>query len=357
MRALLLLLVLLATAPTGSAEVIRVGIHDKPPFATKNSAGNWEGLAVDLWTGIAARTGLSTEFVELPFAEILPAIAAGRVDVGAGEIDVTADRARLVEFTQPYLTSEIGVVVRADSWHPDWAALARDFLNWTLVQVVLGIVAGMLLVSLLIWWLERHHHVGHFRGGLTGFGSALWFTAVTMTTVGYGDKTPSTLTGRIVSFFWMIVGVLLIGAFTAAVASSVAAAKVNESVTRASDLRRLVCGVLEGSDSSNVLREDGISSRPFSTIEEALAALAERRIDAVVADRTSLAWLLGKPGEEQRPVRLRLAPLTLRQTFLAVPLRRDLASRAAINVALLEVISSPAWRVTLQRWLGANAPN
>ncbi len=51
-------------------------------------------------------------------------------------------------------------------------------------------------------------------------GSALWFAAVTMTTVGYGDKTPQTPLGRFLAFLWMFFGILLVSAFTGAFASS-----------------------------------------------------------------------------------------------------------------------------------------
>ena len=48
---------------------------------------------------------------------------------------------------------------------------------------------------------------------------ALWWSVVTMATVGYGDKYPVTVMGRIVATFLMIDGVGLFGTFTAYVAS------------------------------------------------------------------------------------------------------------------------------------------
>jgi len=48
---------------------------------------------------------------------------------------------------------------------------------------------------------------------------ALWWSIVTITTVGYGDKYPVTFAGRIVGVVLMITGVGLFGTFTAYVAS------------------------------------------------------------------------------------------------------------------------------------------
>lgn len=54
---------------------------------------------------------------------------------------------------------------------------------------------------------------------LTTFGDALWWASTTVTTVGYGDRFPVTLEGRLVAVALMLVGIGLVGAVTAAVAT------------------------------------------------------------------------------------------------------------------------------------------
>ena len=51
------------------------------------------------------------------------------------------------------------------------------------------------------------------------FGDALWWSATTVTTVGYGDHFPVTTTGRFVAVALMVVGIACIGAITAGVAA------------------------------------------------------------------------------------------------------------------------------------------
>jgi voltage-gated potassium channel len=51
------------------------------------------------------------------------------------------------------------------------------------------------------------------------FGDALWWSATTVTTVGYGDHYPVTTAGRFVAVGLMIVGIATVGAVTAAVAA------------------------------------------------------------------------------------------------------------------------------------------
>ena len=51
------------------------------------------------------------------------------------------------------------------------------------------------------------------------FGEALWFTLQTVTTVGYGDDTPTSVVGRVVASVVMLVSIGLISVITAAVTS------------------------------------------------------------------------------------------------------------------------------------------
>jgi voltage-gated potassium channel len=82
---------------------------------------------------------------------------------------------------------------------------------------------------------------------ITGFGDALWWALATVTTVGYGDRFPVTLTGRFVATGLMIAGIALLGVVTASVASWLVervseAGEGSESVSR-SDIAALTAKV------------------------------------------------------------------------------------------------------------------
>jgi voltage-gated potassium channel len=57
---------------------------------------------------------------------------------------------------------------------------------------------------------------------------ALWWTIVTITTVGYGDIYPSTVFGRIIAVFLMIIGIGVLGMFTATIATFLVNEKIKE---------------------------------------------------------------------------------------------------------------------------------
>ena len=83
------------------------------------------------------------------------------------------------------------------------------------------LVLEMLLSSTLYIYVSSltAYRVEHLASGATidSWGNATWWTIVTMATVGYGDFTPVTITGRIVAVCNMVVGIIMIGITSATV--------------------------------------------------------------------------------------------------------------------------------------------
>jgi voltage-gated potassium channel len=77
-------------------------------------------------------------------------------------------------------------------------------------------VAGLVwITSAVAFTLVEDVGVGR---RVDSFGDALWWSATTISTVGYGDVYPVTLIGRIIAVFTMIVGVSTFGVLTASIA-------------------------------------------------------------------------------------------------------------------------------------------
>lgn len=101
-------------------------------------------------------------------------------------------------------------------------------------------------------------------GPISTPGEALWWTVVTMTTTGYGDLVPVTDLGKVVAGFTMLMGLLLIGTFTALVASSLVANDTKERQQELQSLRLELDEIREfvrraNSERSELNSEDGNS--------------------------------------------------------------------------------------------------
>ncbi len=80
--------------------------------------------------------------------------------------------------------------------------------------VLIATVGIMLLGSAGLYFVEQGRN-----DGVKSFGDALWWAVTTTTTVGYGDVYPRTGTGRLIAVLLMVVGIGVIGMFTATIAS------------------------------------------------------------------------------------------------------------------------------------------
>lgn len=90
-------------------------------------------------------------------------------------------------------------------------AVRGQILIYTIAGVILLVYAG----SLAILDAER----GQPGATIDSFGKALWWSITTVTTVGYGNLYPMTVTGRVVAALLMIGGISLVGVVTASLAS------------------------------------------------------------------------------------------------------------------------------------------
>ncbi|GAA1775958.1 ion transporter [Agromyces lapidis] len=91
-----------------------------------------------------------------------------------------------------------------------WNTLIHDRANSTLMTLLLLGVFVLQFGSLSILAVEEHAE----GANITSASDALWYTIVTISTVGYGDQFPVTNPGRTLGAVIIIVGVGIFGTFT-----------------------------------------------------------------------------------------------------------------------------------------------
>ena len=93
---------------------------------------------------------------------------------------------------------------------------ASSSLRGQVIVYVVGLTSLVLLLSsLAVLDAER----GRDGANIDDFGDALWWSATTVTTVGYGDRFPVTGTGRLIAVALMLAAIALLGVVTASFAS------------------------------------------------------------------------------------------------------------------------------------------
>ncbi len=349
----LLVLALLSAAtfaqevPTSSTE-LTVGVRVGAPFVIEDVAsGSYSGLAADLWSEIAAERGYQVRYVEMGLPELLNAVASGEVDVALGALTVTAERAQQMDFTHPFHSTGLAIAVHASD--SAWLSVVQALVSWEFLRVLGALTLILAVFGVLVWAMERRRNPEQFGGPTaSGVGQGFWWAAVTMTTVGYGDKSPITLGGRLIALVWMFVGIILISSFTAAITSSLTVGALSGRIQSPQDLPGTRVGTLADSTSAQWLSGLGMVSESFPDIDAALDALADGTLDAVVYDAPLLQHnLRNRPGEG-----LTLLPSRPQRQDYALALRPGSDLRSEINLSLLQLLEQPEWREGLRRYLG-----
>lgn len=92
----------------------------------------------------------------------------------------------------------------------------RDDVRGRVAVYVTGTVALIGFVAALAVLDAERNAPG---ASITTFGDAVWWTLTTISTVGYGDRYPVTVEGRLVAASLMVAGIALLGVVTASIAS------------------------------------------------------------------------------------------------------------------------------------------
>lgn len=329
---------------------VRVGTKEAPPFSMRGEDGRWRGISIELLERLAADLGYEPRFEVRELDALLEGVEDGSLDVAAAAITVTAEREERLDFTHPYFTSGLGIATRREGATPTGEILGRVFSSRFLLAV--SVLAGVLaLAGALLWFFERKRNAAQFGGtGARGIGAAFWWSAVTMTTVGYGDKSPVTVGGRFVAIIWMFASVILTAGLTGAIASALTVSELESAIHGPEDLPGLAVGTVPSSTSAAWLARKGQPGVEFEDVEAALAALAAGRVDAVVYDRPLLAWRV------RSNARLAKSLVVLPRTFerqdyaFAVPPGSD--RREEVNRAIVRILGDEAWGHVVRRYLG-----
>ncbi|TYC62403.1 transporter substrate-binding domain-containing protein [Rhodobacterales bacterium] len=99
----------------GGKEIVIAAENTYPPLQFVDpKTGEAIGWEYDAVAEIAKRLNLTVSFQNTSWDAMIPAISAGEYDMAMNGITIRADRAEQVAFSEPYMRSEMFMLVRAD---------------------------------------------------------------------------------------------------------------------------------------------------------------------------------------------------------------------------------------------------
>lgn len=103
-----------ATESAASKSVLRVGVTANYPPLIDKVNGKLVGMEIDFANEVGKDLGKRIEFVELPWQQLIPALADGDIDVIMSGMSITAGRKKQISFTDPYMQIGQMAITRID---------------------------------------------------------------------------------------------------------------------------------------------------------------------------------------------------------------------------------------------------
>jgi polar amino acid transport system substrate-binding protein len=322
-----------------------VGTVPVAPFIIKNADGTWSGISMDLWKEVARRLGLDFEVKELVATDLKDAEKMAALDVFVS-LNVSAEREATMDLTHAFYSTGLAIAV-APKADDGLAATLKQIFTTKFAKLIAVLLAVLLAIGALMWLAERHRNEQFGGSAAHGIGAGLWWSAVTMTTVGYGDKAPVTFFGRVLGLVWMFAAIIIIASFTAAIASALTVSSLSSSISGPNDLPKAKVGTVDPSQGARYLQRRQIAFRGYKDAAAAVDALAKGEVEAIVYEAPILQYQVKQRADS--------GLLVLDGTFdnhgYALALKQGSPLREAINLALLQFVATDDWTQVLAKYL------
>ncbi|MFO7799876.1 glycine betaine/L-proline ABC transporter substrate-binding protein ProX [Rhodohalobacter sp.] len=312
------------------------------------------GFSIEVFDAIAKEIGLDYSIYSVnSIAKMLDDVKRGEADIATSALGITSEREEMLEFSHPYYETGLQIMVpnRGSSISTIPMAILSIIFSKEVMFIFIFFFGVLLISAHIIWFWERKHNDDFPSSYWSGLGVSIWWAAVTVTTVGYGDKTPTGIPGRIFGLIWIFAGYFAFSYFTATVTSTVTLQEIESKIQTAEDLYGHDVATVSNSAAEYYLRGNGIRPSTYNTVSEAAEALVEGSIEAIVYDAPVLQHYASEEGYGDVMVTGQL----FQQQSYGFALPKDSELRKEINLGYLKILENGEYQRIRNRWFGNEA--
>lgn len=205
----------------------------------------------------------------------------------------------------------------------------------------------MLLGIIGIWIVERGR-LFH-KNLIKGAGDGLYWIITTITTVGYGDKTPQTPIGKFITIIVMLVGIGFIFPYIiASMNTALVTEKTESAINSVQDLTDKKVATEKGTTAEDYVKAMNCKGEFVEKIADAYKMLADNKVDAVIFDMPTLKYYVSNAGKK----RCKIAGEMFDRQSYGFALKQDSPYRETLNEHLVDFMRSDNYWALYKKWFG-----
>ena len=311
----------------------------------------YSGFSIDVFDAIAKNIGVDYSIYSVnSIAKMLDDVKRGEADVATAALGITSDREEMLEFSHSYYETGLQIMIpqRESSISTVPFAILSIIFSKEVMFIFIFFFGVLLISAHIIWFSEKNNNDDFPDSYWSGLGVSIWWAAVTVTTVGYGDKTPKGIPGRVFGLIWIFAGYFAFSYFTATVTSTVTLQEIESNIQNVEDLYGHRVATVSNSAAEYYLTQNGIRPSTYNTVSEAAGALMDGKTEAVVYDAPVLQHFVSEEGYGEVMVTGQL----FQQQYYGFALQKDSELRKEINLGYLNLLENGEYEQIRNRWFG-----
>ncbi len=329
-------------------DTLTIAYYVSPPFVEKKD-GKLGGISFWLWQKIAKEIKQPYVLKEMPLNEVVSALSKGTVDMTINPLTITSERGLIIDFSAPYFISNSGLLIKSVGKIQKWSSFILSFFSINFLRAVLALFFALLIFGTFVWLFERKANPEEFMPGVQGLWSGIWWSAVTMTTVGYGDKAPKSVGGRIIGLIWMFAAIIMISGFTASIASSLTVNQLGWEKSKIDDYKEDKIATVEGSATQQFLKKRFFKKLVYyKSLNECVDALKQNKVVGVAYDYPQITHIALRDTTGQ----LEMSSVKYNAQLYAFGFSESLSEtkKEIITNELLKIIESSDYNIVLSEY-------
>lgn len=335
-----------ATAQTPN-QAITIATVTRAPFSF-DVDGVDTGFSIDLLDAASAEIGLPIRYDRYDsFADMLDAVQKGDADAAIANITITAERERLMDFTQPIFDGGVQVMLKAEAGAGQ--SIFSVIFTRDVGLLVVGAVLLLLAGGMLMYVFERRHQPYFDHAPKDAVFPAFWWALNLVVNGGFEERMPQSRVGRAFGVFLVIGSLFFVSIFVAQITAALTVNAIQDNIDSLSDLDGRKVGTIEASTTATFLDQRGLSHFTYADLDALLGAFEADDIEAVVFDGPILAYYVENEAQGEK----RLLDRVYRSEKYGMVFSNESLYREPVDQAFLRLREDGTYDSLMTKWFGA----